>query len=137
MLLTERFLEIIADRPARPVKPSPVDRRRAVRAAAWLDEHATSQVSLDDAAAQAGLSAFHFLRVFANVFGVTPHQYLVAARLRRAAARLARTDEPITSIAYAVGFNDLSNFVRTFRAAAGVTPRAFRQGQAAAAGGSA
>lgn len=137
MLLTERFLEIVADRPARTVRPSPVDRRRAVRAATWLDAHAASAVTLADAAREAGLSAFHFLRVFASVFGVTPHQYVVAARLRRAATLLSSTDDPITSIAYAVGFNDLSNFVRTFRAAAGVTPRVFRRGQAAAAGGNA
>jgi AraC family transcriptional regulator len=127
LLLTERFLDIVADRPARPVTPSFMDRRRAIRAATWIDEHATAQVSLDAAAREAGLSAFHFLRVFANVFGVTPHQYLVAARLRRAARLLAGSDQSITSIAYAVGFADLSNFTRTFRAAAGVTPRAFRQ----------
>lgn len=126
MLLTARFLELVADRAARPVTPSPVDRKRAVRAADWIDARAPSQISLEDVAREAGLSAFHFLRVFSSVFGVTPHQYLVAARLRRAAARLAGGDEPVTSIAYAVGFADLSNFTRTFRAAAGVTPRAFR-----------
>jgi AraC-like DNA-binding protein len=47
--------------------------------------------------------------------------------LRRAARLLANDAEPITRIAYAVGFGDLSNFVRTFRRAAGVSPRAFRK----------
>nr|WP_244238225.1 helix-turn-helix domain-containing protein [Corallococcus terminator] len=47
-------------------------------------------------------------------------------RLRQA-ARLLSTDAPITRIAYDVGFRDLSNFVRTVRRAAGVSPRAFRQ----------
>jgi AraC-like DNA-binding protein len=73
-----------------------------------------------------GLSAFHFLRLFTKVLGVTPHQYLLRSRLRRAAQLLADESLPITGIALDVGFNDLSNFVRTFRRAAGVSPRGFR-----------
>ena len=63
----------------------------------------------------------------AVALGVTPHQYLVRARLRRAARLLAEEERSITGIAYDVGFGDLSNFVRTFRRAAGVSPRAFRK----------
>ena len=58
---------------------------------------------------------------------MTPHQYLVRSRLRRAARHLAEDDKPVTDIAYDVGFNDLSNFVRTFHRAAGVSPLKFRQ----------
>ena len=73
------------------------------------------------------MSPFHFLRLFARVIGVTPHQYLVRSRLRRA-ARLLSDDAPsITNVALDVGFADLSNFVRTFRRAAGVSPRDFRK----------
>jgi AraC-like DNA-binding protein len=61
------------------------------------------------------------------VLGVTPHQYLLRARLRHAARRLADGDGPVTAIAYDVGFADLSNFVRSFHRAAGVSPRRFRQ----------
>jgi AraC-like DNA-binding protein len=61
------------------------------------------------------------------VLGVTPHQYLVRARLRRAARLLAEDDRDVTEVAYDVGFNDLSNFVRTFHRAAGVSPLKFRQ----------
>ena len=75
----------------------------------------------------AGVSAYHFLRSFARVLGVTPHQYLVRSRLRHAARLLAERDRPITDIAFAVGFADLSNFVRSFRRAAGVSPRGFRR----------
>jgi AraC family transcriptional regulator len=73
------------------------------------------------------MSAFHFLRVFSSVVGVTPHQYLLRARLRRAARLLAGSDRPVTDVAYDVGFGDLSNFVRTFHRAAGVSPRGFRR----------
>lgn len=102
------------------------DRRRAVQAALHLDERAHEPLGVEDVAAVVGLSPFHFLRVFRSVLGVTPHQYLVRVRLRRAARMLA-SDAPITSIAYDVGFGDLSNFVRTFHRAAGVSPRAFRK----------
>ena len=61
------------------------------------------------------------------MLGVTPHQYLVRSRLRHAARLLADEDSPITDIAYDVGFGDLSNFVRTFHRAAGVSPRRFRE----------
>ena len=84
----------------------------------WLEEHSHEQVDLDGAAQQAGLSPFHFLRLFAKVLGVTPHQYLVRSRLRNAAHLLADNDRPITDIALDVGFADLSNFVRTFHRAA-------------------
>src|SRR5204863_8427896 len=70
---------------------------------------------------------FHFLRLFSQALGVTPHQYLVRSRLRHAARRLADDDSPVTDIAYDVGFADLSNFVRTFGRAAGASPLKFRQ----------
>lgn len=103
------------------------DRKRAVEAALWLDEHCTQNVDLETAAKAAGLSPFHFLRLFADVAGVTPHQYLVRARLRRAARLLADDARPVTEVAFDSGFADLSNFVRTFHRAAGASPRRFRQ----------
>lgn len=103
------------------------DRRRAIETAVWIDAHSDQPIDLEQAAATADLSPFHFLRVFADVLGVTPHQYLVRSRLRHAARLLADDARTITDIAYDVGFGDLSNFVRTFRRAAGVSPRGFRQ----------
>src|SRR5207253_1573776 len=88
------------------------DRGRAVEAARWLDAHATEAIDLTSAARAVGLSPFHFLRVFANVLGVTPHQYLVRARLRRAARLLADDSRSITDVAFDVRFGDLSHFVR-------------------------
>ncbi len=93
----------------------------------WIDANAGSEIDLADAAAEAGLSPFHFLRVFTRVVGVTPHQYLVRARLRRAARLLVEADSPVTDVAYESGFADLSNFMRSFRRAAGITPRMFRR----------
>jgi AraC-like DNA-binding protein len=127
MALAARFLDLVNDRARRDAAPGVRDRRRAVDAALSIDARATEALDLEQLAAEAGLSAFHFLRLFAAVLGVTPHQYLVRSRLRRAARLLAEDDRPITDVAYDVGFGDLSNFVRTFRRAAGVSPREFRR----------
>jgi AraC-like DNA-binding protein len=126
-MLASRFVEVVGGRSRGPVKIAARDRRRAVEAALWIDAHSHRQIGLEDAAGEAGLSAFHFLRLFAGVLGVTPHQYLVRSRLRHAARRLADDGPSITAIAYDVGFGDLSNFVRTFHRAAGVSPLRFRQ----------
>ncbi len=123
-----RFIELAsAGRTGHATHASAADRRRAVDVAMWFDTHADEDIDLSEAAAQAGLSSFHFLRVFRSVLGVTPHQYLLRARLRRAARLLADRTRSVTEIALDVGFADLSNFVRTFHRAAGVSPREFRK----------
>ncbi len=127
MWLVARFLEIASRTEAHASAHSRVDRRRAVLAALFLDEHAHESLTLERIAKEVGLSPFHFLRSFSKVLGVTPHQYLVRCRLRRAARLLADDTRSITDIAFDVGFGDLSNFVRTFHRAAGVSPRAFRK----------
>jgi AraC family transcriptional regulator len=127
VLLAARFVEAASGRRRRASNARPQDRRRAVEAAIWLDARSHEPIDLDAAAAAAGLSPFHFLRLFANVLGVTPHQYLVRSRLRHAARLLADDGRSITDVAFDVGFGDLSNFVRTFHRAAGVSPRRFRR----------
>ena len=125
--LVARFLETVSEREDRTGAPGPTDRRRAVEAAQWIDAHSGAEIDLAEAARFAGLSPFHFLRIFSDALGVTPHQYLVRSRLRRAARLLADEERPITDVALDVGFADLSNFVRTFHRAARVSPRAFRK----------
>ena len=126
-VLASRFVEVVSGKPRKAGPDAARDRRRAVEAALWIDANSHRDIDLEDAAAQAGISPFHFLRLFSDVLGVTPHQYLLRSRLRHAARRLADDDSPITDIAYDVGFGDLSNFVRTFHRAAGASPLRFRQ----------
>jgi AraC-like DNA-binding protein len=126
-LFASRFVDAVSGRTGERARASARDRRRAVETALWMDAHSDQEIDLEDAAAQAGTSPFHFLRLFSNVLGVTPHQYLVRSRLRHAARLLADDGQSITDVAYNVGFADLSNFVRTFHRAAGVSPRRFRE----------
>jgi len=127
ILLTARFVEIVSGQKYEPPMVGARDRRCAVEAALWIDEHSHEPLDLESTAREVGLSSFHFLRLFARVLGVTPHQYLVRCRLRRAARLLAERGRSITDVAFDIGFGDLSNFVRTFHRAAGVSPREFRR----------
>ncbi len=78
-------------------------------------------------AREARLSPYHFLRTFQAVTGVTPHQYLLRMRLRRAAVRIGAEPDKILDIALDCGFGDVSNFNRAFRAEFGVSPRIYRK----------
>jgi AraC-like DNA-binding protein len=127
LVLAARVVAAVSGRKPSPPQAPGRDRRRVVEAALWIDAHAPEPIRLDGIAAKAGLSPFHFLRLFAKVLGVTPHQYLVRSRLRHAARLLADRARSITDVAFDVGFGDLSNFVRTFHRAAGVSPRKFRE----------
>jgi AraC-like DNA-binding protein len=127
VLFAARFIEVVSARRQKPPEARARDRRRVVETALWMDGHSHEPIDLEAAAKQAGLSSFHFLRLFAGVLGVTPHQYLVRSRLRHAAKLLAHGARSITDVAFTAGFGDLSNFVRTFHRAAGVSPRGFRR----------
>jgi AraC family transcriptional regulator len=112
--------------PRRDALPPARDPDRIARVLRDLEAHVAEPHPLADLARAAGLSRYHFLRTFKRVTGVTPHQWLLRARLRAAAERLATTREPVTEIALDVGFADLSNFVRTFRAEFRTSPRRYR-----------
>jgi AraC-like DNA-binding protein len=132
MMFASRFATLVAASQTGKAQEAPPqvraeDRRRAVEAALWIESYSHQQIDLEQAAAEVGVSPFHFLRLFTRVLGVTPHQYLLRSRLRHAARLLADDSRLITDVALDVGFGDLSNFVRSFHRAAGVSPRRFRQ----------
>jgi AraC family transcriptional regulator len=113
-------------------RPSARDERRIVTALDLIEARYAEPLSVHCLADAVRMSPFHFLRVFRAVAGVTPHQYLVRTRLRRAAVALATTDEPIAQVAFAHGFGDLSTFVTTFGRIFGKPPRAWRVAAAGA-----
>jgi AraC-like DNA-binding protein len=83
--------------------------------------------TLSRLAANARLSPFYYLRTFQQVTGVTPHQFILRARLREAATRLIRDQAKVIDIALDAGFGDISNFNRSFRAEFGAAPEAYRR----------
>jgi AraC-like DNA-binding protein len=126
LLFARRFLTRI-EAPEETAPLSARDRRRAVESALMIEARAGEPLDLAGGAAAVGLSPWHHLRRFRAALGVTPHQYLLRCRLMRAARLLAEEERSITEVAYDAGFADLSNFVRSFRKAAGASPRAFRR----------
>jgi AraC-like DNA-binding protein len=114
-------------RRAAPPPPAP-DPARIAGVLSRLASRSGEPSSLAGLASAVGLSRHHFLRTFKAVTGVTPHQWLLRARLRRAAEQLALGRRPVTEIALDVGFDDLSNFIRTFRAEFGMSPSHYRRG---------
>ena len=109
-----------------PAAPTGRETRRVVEAIRLVEYDVARPLELKAMAAVAGMSKYHFLRVFRRLTGVTPHQYVISARLRRAALALASSRRPVIAVALDSGFADLSTFNKTFRAAFGLTPTQYR-----------
>ena len=99
---------------------------RVTRLVRSVDRSPDRPFTLDKMAQDAGVSPYHFLRTFERLTGVTPHQYVLRARLREAALQLVSRADTILDIALQCGFGDVSNFNRAFRAEFGLSPRAYR-----------
>lgn len=110
-----------------PQEISPRDERRIADVLHYIERNAAEAIDLDSLAAIACRSKYHFLRIFRQALGMTPHQYLLSIRLRRAALDLATSREGVAAIAFAAGFGDLSTFNNRFQAMFGKAPSAYRQ----------
>jgi AraC family transcriptional regulator len=104
----------------------PRHERRITEVLRWIEAEPDEPVTLTGLACHAAMSPYYFLRTFRAVSGMTPYQFILAQRLRRAAVRLRQTTVPISAVAYEAGFGDLSTFNRRFRRVIGVTPGAWR-----------
>ena len=94
---------------------------------AFIDANFDQELSLDELASLAGFSQFHFLRLFKEQTGYTPHDYIQTVRLNHASYLLKNTNQPITEICYLCGYSSPSVFTTAFKNAYGVTPREYRR----------
>ena len=99
---------------------------RLARAAEALRANLARDVGLAEIAAAAGMSTFHFSRRFAALFGMSPHQYRIMARIEAAQHLLCRTRLSVAEIACLVGYTGVSRFGVHFKARVGTTPSAWR-----------
>ncbi|WP_092304054.1 helix-turn-helix domain-containing protein [Pseudomonas sp. NFIX28] len=93
----------------------------------YIDSQLAEPISLGQLAARCNLSEYHFARMFRASFGLPPHQYLLARRLKHARDLLRGTRLPLGEIALACGFASASHFTHRFRQALGGTPGEYRQ----------
>jgi AraC family transcriptional regulator len=107
--------------------PTAADERRVSSVLRFIEVNLGEPLPLSTLAAVAKMSAFYFLRAFKQVAGVTPHHYILRARLREAAMRLKSRSDAVLDVALEAGFRDLSNFNRAFRAEFGTSPRIYRR----------
>ncbi len=102
--------------------------RRIVQAKLFIDSHYQENIDLDDIADEAFFSKFHFIRLFKNTYGKTPHQYLTYVRIEKAKG-LLKTDLPIADVCYGVGFDSVSSFTGLFKKNVGKTPSVYQEEQ--------
>jgi AraC-like DNA-binding protein len=82
--------------------------------------------SVRELARQAGISTFHFIRQFEALFGVTPRQYRIQARLDRAKHLLSEGELSVTDVCFAVGMSSLGSFSKLFAARFGLSPTEYK-----------
>ncbi|MCM1448932.1 MAG: AraC family transcriptional regulator [Clostridiales bacterium] len=103
-----------------------VSDKRLRMALEFLNSHIYEDFSIDEVARVACLSTDHFLKLFRNRLGLTPRQYVINARMKRAKVRLATDAMPINRVAAKVGYDDPSYFSRIFRKNESLTPQQYR-----------
>lgn len=97
------------------------------RARDHADRHFAAELDLEQLAAVAGISKWHFQRLFTRVYGVSPAAYVSRRRIERAQDLLRATNLTVTEVCHAVGFSSLGSFSSRFSDVVGETPTAFAQ----------
>jgi len=93
----------------------------------WMTEHFAEEINLDQVAAQAGLSKFHFHRLFKSATGVSPARYHVNLRMNAARRLLRETKGSVVAVALEVGYTNPSHFAQLFRKETGLSPSDYRK----------
>jgi AraC family transcriptional regulator len=93
----------------------------------WMGEHVADEFNLDQLAAKAGLSKFHFIRLFKTATGLSPSHYLQKLRLDKAKRLLRETKQSVVAIGLDVGYPNPSHFARIFRRETGLSPSDYRR----------
>lgn len=97
-----------------------------LRVITYIEKHLAESLTNEQLSSEAGVSRFHFCRVFKKAVGMSPMSFLTLMRIEKAKL-LLRKSIPISTVAFKAGFNDLSNFNRQFRKITGLTPKAYQK----------
>ena len=129
LTLAARILQKYCDSGAcKPIGAgSQASRVRLRRVFDYIAVHVADEMTLADLARVAGLSVFHFTRMFTHAVGVSPHRYISRLRLENAMAELAAGKLPLAQIALNARFSSQATFTRAFCRATGITPGEYRR----------
>jgi AraC family transcriptional regulator len=94
----------------------------------YINDNIATEIKLSDLANLAGISQFHFSRLFKKSLGVSPWEYVIQQRVERAKSLLKNPELSVTEIALSSGFNSHSHFGKYFRRFTGFTPKQYRAG---------
>ena len=128
VVLVETVVAALNDGLRAPPAPAGWEIRRLIEILRMIEERPDEPIDLAELASAAGLSKHHFLRLFRRFVGMTPYQYVLRARMARAARRLKTSQDSVLVVALDSGFGDLSTFNARFRATFGTTPSKYRCG---------
>ncbi|HVZ41711.1 MAG TPA: AraC family transcriptional regulator [Candidatus Kapabacteria bacterium] len=101
--------------------------RRLSRAYDFIEANLCQPIGLSEIAREAALSPHHFLRLFRQAFGCTPHQHRTQRRMQQARLLLEHSDRPVTDICFELGFESPTSFSLLFRRHTGLSPSAYRR----------
>ena len=87
-----------------------------------IEDHVCAKITLDELAQKAGMSKYHFNRVFKRYIGMTPIKFVTLRKIEKAKELLKRHDFNVSAVAYQLGFNDSSTFIKQFKKFTGFTP---------------
>ncbi len=104
-----------------------LDHVRLRRVLDYISAHITDEITVTDLAGVAGLSIFHFARMFTLAVGVPPRRYIGRMRLERAMAEIAGGRSSLAKIAFDARFSSQASFTRAFRRATGMSPGEYRR----------
>lgn len=99
--------------------------RRIVQAKLFIDNHYAEKIDLTNIADEAHFSKFHFIRLFKNIYGKTPHHYRTEVRIEKAKSLLA-ANLSVSEVCFSVGFDSVTSFTGLFKKLVGCNPSAFQ-----------
>ncbi len=105
---------------------STLEPKKLQRVLDFIESRLRENITLEDLAGQACLSAFHFSRLFHEATGMPPHRYVIERRIEAARKMLLSKRSTLAEIALDTGFGSQANFSRTFRKSTGMTPGQYR-----------
>ncbi|WP_166178218.1 helix-turn-helix domain-containing protein [Rubrobacter tropicus] len=111
---------------AAPDRKGGLPRSALRRVTDFVNENLSMDLGLSEMAGVANLSQYHFSRQFKRSTGLSPHQYVIQRRVRRARELLSKTDLPVGDVASAVGFTHQSHLAHHVRRHFGVAPSSLR-----------